>query len=193
MTLRANILAPEQIQDYIHRELPSIWRRPTMATLSSPSRNPKHDQQKKSKQLEDIIEAYVQEHVTLRKWSEKTIVESRAQLVMFLKVVGNVSLKSIDRQMMVRYLETLKRLPAGITNRPAYRSKTIEEILAMPDVEPMSNTTINKYLERAGAMFLWCMKQEYLDRNPARGFLLPRPHRRMNSGQPTAQTISLRS
>jgi integrase len=71
--------------------------------------------------------------------------------------------------MMVDYLETLKKLPAGINKNPAYRGKSIKELLATPDLPPMSTTTINKYIERAGSLLIWCMKQEYIDRNPAMG------------------------
>ena len=166
MTLRSNILMPEQIHDYIRRELPSLWRKSNNEPIAQ---NQRDEQQKKSKRLQKVIEAYIQEHIVLKKWTDKTTIEFRSQLVMFQKVVGDVPIRSIDRKMMLGYLETLKKLPAGIGNKPIYRDKTIQEITAMPDVVPMSNTTVNKYIERAGALFLWCIKQDYLDRNPAQG------------------------
>lgn len=169
MTLRSNILSPEQIQDYIRRELPSLWRKNNSDSIAQ---NQREGQQKKSKRLQQVSEAYIQEHVVLKKWTEKTVIEFRSQLMMFQKVVGNVPIRSIDRTVMVGYLETLKRLPAGISNKPTYRDKTVKEIMAMPDVVPMSNTTVNKYIERAGALFMWCMRQDYLDRNPAQGLTI---------------------
>ena len=172
MMLRSNVLAPGQVQEYIRRELPSIWKKCKKEPLPLPSRNQREEQQKKSKRLQQVSEAYIQEHVVLKKWTEKTIIEFSSQLVMFQKVVGDVPIRSIDRAVMVGYLETLKRLPAGISNKPTYRDKSIKEIMAMPDVVPMSNTTVNKYIERAGALFLWCIRQDFLDRNPAQGLTI---------------------
>lgn len=169
MTLRANILAAEQIHDYIRRELPSIWRKSNSDPIAQ---NQRAEQQKKSKRLQQVSEAYIQEHVALKKWTEKTVIEFSSQLLMFQKVVGDVPIRSIDRKVMVGYLETLKRLPAGISNKPIYRDKSIKEIMAMPDVVPMSSTTVNKYIERAGALFLWCIRQDFLDRNPAQGLTI---------------------
>lgn len=169
MTLRSNILSPEQIQDYIRRELPSLWRKNNSDSIAP---NQREGQQKKSKRLQQVSEAYIQEHVVLKKWTAKTAIEFRSQLMMFQKVVGDVPVRSIDRTVMVGYLETLKKLPAGIGNKPIYRDKTVQEIIAMPDVMPMSNTTVNKYIEKAGALFLWCIRQDYLDRNPAQGLTI---------------------
>lgn len=169
MTLRANILAPEQIHDYIRRELPSLWRKNSSESIAQ---NQREGQQKKSKRLQQVIEAYIQEHVVLKKWTAKTAIEFRSQLMMFQNVVGDVPIRSIDRTVMVGYLETLKRLPAGIANKPTYRDKTVQEIMAMPDIVPMSNTTVNKYIEKAGALFLWCIRQDCLDRNPAQGLTI---------------------
>jgi integrase len=152
--IRSGVLSSDQIKEYVRQQIPS-------GHMKRREEDPK--------QLEQVIDAYMQEKVALGKWSEKTIVESRAQLGLFLRVAGNVYVKNIDRQLMVNYLETLKQLPAGMTLKPAYRGKTIAQILSMPDVKPMSATTVNKYLERAGALLIWCMRQEYIDRNPARG------------------------
>jgi integrase len=169
MMLRANILDPEQVQTFIQREIPSIWKRTHLEAVPGSHHVKHHELHKNSKQLVQVIEAYMQENIALGKWSEKTVIEARAQLSMFQQVVGNVSVKNINRQMMIDYLETLKRLPGGIATKPAYRGKTIQQILTMPDVTPMSNSTVNKYLERAGALLIWCMKQEHIDKNPAKG------------------------
>ena len=57
MTLRASLLAPEQIQDYIRRELPSLWRKSNRDLIVQ---NQREEQQKKSKQLGQVIEEFIQ-------------------------------------------------------------------------------------------------------------------------------------
>lgn len=166
ITLRANVLDLEQIPSYINSTLPSPRNK---QQKSKAEKLEKQVLQIKGKKLKQVVEAYIQEHMTLKKWTEKTVTEASGQLDLFMKVVGNVSLVEIDRTMMVDYLETVKKLPAGINKNPAYRGKTIKELLATPNLPPMSTTTINKYIERAGSLLIWCMKQEYIDRNPAMG------------------------
>lgn len=166
ITLRANVLDLEHIPFYINSALPSPRNN---QQKSKAEKIEKQVLQIKGKKLKQVVEAYIQEHVTLKKWTEKTATEAAGQLDLFMKVVGNISLDEIDRIMMMDYLETLKKLPAGINKNPAYRGKSIKELLAIPGLPPMNTTTINKYIERAGSLLIWCMKQEYIDRNPAMG------------------------
>jgi len=44
----------------------------------------------------------------------------------------------------------------------------------MKDVEPMSPSTVNKYLSRVGALLIWCVRQGYINRNPAEGLSINR-------------------
>lgn len=171
MTLRSNILAPEQVQDYIRRELPSIWMK---STGDSIGQDQKEGQQKKAKQLRQIMEEYIQEHVTLKKWTEKTRLENESCLVVFREIVGNRPVSSLDRKLLVDFLEKVARLPANMNKKAAYRDKTVLQILDMQGVEPMSSSTVNKYVSRVGALMIYCVRQGYIDRNPAEGLSLVR-------------------
>lgn len=82
MTLRTNILPPDQIQNYIQRELPSLWRKSKVPVIS-PSRRQRQEQQKKSKKLQQIIEEYIQEECLARRTSRRSDLLSRPSLPKF--------------------------------------------------------------------------------------------------------------
>ena len=173
MSIRANILPSDQIQSYIHRELPSLWRR-SKDPIPSPIRKQRQQQQKKSKKLQQIIEEYIQEHLALGKWTEKTRIDVESCLVIFHEIVGNKSINSLERKDMVNFLEKLTKLPANMKKKPEYKNKTILQILNMKGSEPMSTRTINKYVSRVGALMIYCVRQGYIDRNPVEGLSLAR-------------------
>lgn len=173
LTLRANILPPEQVQSYIQRELPSLWRKGSNP-VHSPSRKLREEQQRKSKKLQQVMEEYIQEHVALKKWTEKSRQENESCLVVFREIVGNNPVCSLERKDLVDFLGKVARLPANMRKKPAYKDKTVLQILNMKGVEPMSPSTVNKYVSRVGALMIYCVRQGYIDRNPAEGLSLAR-------------------
>ena len=166
MSIRANILPPEQVQSYIQRELPSLWRRSNDPVIS-PIRKQRQEQQKKTKKLQQIIEEYAQENLALKKWTEKTRIDVESCLVIFKEIVGNKTVNSLERKDMVDFLEKLTKLPANMKKKQEYKDKTILQILNMKGTQPMSTRTINKYISRVGALMLFCIRHGYIDRNPA--------------------------
>jgi len=48
----------------------------------------------------------------------------------------------------------------------------------------MSPTTINSYVQRFSSLLNWAVKEDYLDRNPARGLRMVDPVRKKNKRLP---------
>jgi integrase len=70
---------------------------------------------------------------------------------------------------MIRYAETLQKLPANLTK--LFPALTIEEVIAKAP-RPMNTRTFNKNVERFSSLLKWAMsgpKKYGLDRNPAVG------------------------
>jgi integrase len=120
------------------------------------------------------MDEYIQEHVALKKWTEKSRQENESCLVVFREIVGNKPVSSLERKDLVDFLGKVARLPANMRKKPAYKDKTVLQILNMKAVEPMSPSTVNKYVSRVGALMIYCVRQGYIDRNPAEGLSLAR-------------------
>lgn len=155
--IRSGVLTPEQIADHIESQFPSKNDRIAIV---------------KPKLLSEVIEAYSQEHVLLGKWNEKTKHEVESCLKVFIELISDRPVNCLDRKAMVGFLDKVSRLPANMNKKAEYREKTVLQILEMKDVEPMSTSTVNKYLIRASSLLLWCVRQGYIDRNPAEGLTI---------------------
>jgi integrase len=153
--IRSGYLSEQQIRLLVEKYLPT--------------RKKKSNPVDKPKLLAEVMSGYVQEHLLLGKWTEKTRLEVEGCLAVFSELVGNRPVSNLDRKVMVEFLDKVARLPANMNKKVEYRDKTVLQILDMQGVEPMSSSTVNKYLSRVGALMLWCVRQGYLDRNPAEG------------------------
>ncbi|HCE47038.1 MAG TPA: hypothetical protein DET40_26115 [Lentisphaeria bacterium] len=90
--------------------------------------------------------------------------------------MGNVDINSIDRGKINTFKEKLLRVPANRNKNPRYRGKSIDEILTMDDVEPMSLARINKNLTVVSSMFKWGKKFGYVRDNQAEGLQVKITH-----------------
>lgn len=122
--------------------------------------------------LPDIANSFIQEQMLKSKWTDKTQGDYRKVLDMFIEFAGEITLEGIDRKLMVEFVDCLSRLPANIKKKPAFNKMKMRDIVKLQNIKPMSSYTVNKYLSRVSAMLLWCVRQGYLDRNPAEGLAL---------------------
>lgn len=157
--IRSGLLDEQQVTTLIEKHFPS--RKST----------PAH--QVKPKLLSQVVAAYIEEHVVLGKWQEKTKQEVASALSLAIRVIGDVHLNAIDRSVMVDYLSKLKRLPANLNKHSQYRDLSIKQLLVLEVQTPMSQRTINKYITRVSSLFIWCMRQEHMKWNPAEGLTTP--------------------
>ena len=119
----------------------------------------------KSEKLSELIFKYVEEHMVQGKWKEKTHQEVTSALDLAVSILGDVPAKTIDRSVMVDYLGKLKRLPVNMRKS----GKPVKKVLEQENKRTISQRTINKYITRISSLFIWSVRQGYLDRNPAEG------------------------
>lgn len=111
---------------------------------------------------------------TLNKKSERHQSTSRARIGTFLEFVGpNTPLESISKQDVLNYrTRILELLPI----RPLATAKTLQEKIAPVKngtAKPLSAKTRNLYLNTLSAFFGWCIKMDYIQKNPVLPFRYP--------------------
>jgi hypothetical protein len=109
-----------------------------------------------------LVEDYKRERLAKNKWTGKTQDENMAVYKLCVDIIGDLSIHEIDDDRALTYFETLKQLPLNMNEMPAYRGKTIPEILALNPV-PISTRTVNKNVERISSLFKWAMKKPKYD------------------------------
>ncbi len=102
----------------------------------------------------------------------KTLDGYTTDLQLFVKVMGDIRIGTIDRTIAGEYFGILRRLPPNMNRVAKYRDKTIPELLAMGD-PPQSEVNASKRLERASSAFKWALEEKRkwgIDSNPFTGF-----------------------
>lgn len=106
------------------------------------------------------------------KWTLKDKIEK--SLAEFVEIIGDVPVNLIEYEHMKRFRDLMQRLPTKRTVRPAYRGKTVTELLAMdiPADIRMSGETVSQHVGRLSTFFEWCIKSKrrtLVTENPAKG------------------------
>lgn len=127
----------------------------------------------KGRLLSTLMHEYVIMHET--RWTPKTKIEIVACHRLILDIFGDVDVRSICQAVVLDFRSKLMRLPAN--QYKIYPGKTISEILALPDVTPMSVKSANKYISRLGSLLSYCVKGGILMVNYAQGMLIPEKRR----------------
>ena len=142
--------------------------------FSSPSQSG-HIQSKQQDQpkLSELIPKCVSEFVKAGRWQEKTTEENEAVFQLFIDIAGDLPITLYDHQAIRQYKETLTKIPPNRNKIEKYRNKTIDQILAMPDVKSMAVNSVNKNIRRLGQLFKWAVQNGYIERNIIEGMSLP--------------------
>jgi integrase len=133
--------------------------------------------------LDALLEEYVAEKVREESWTPKTQLESEGAFNLLVQIIGNVSVNTIGFEQARDYQNVLKKLPPNLKKSPLYRSKSIEEIIALKPSKLMEINTINKHVSRVSAFFGWAKKRGYVNDNYFSGLTLKnkkQPHEERN-------------
>ena len=112
--------------------------------------------------LSELIQDYKRDRLAAGKWTPKTQDENLAVYKLCLDIIGDLPIGDIGDDHALTYVETLKKLPANMNKIPAYRGKTISEIIAL-NPPPMATRTINKSLERISSLFKFATSKPKYD------------------------------
>lgn len=155
----------EQLADFVA----SIITK-SAGTMPSPA------SQQRDMLLSDVVKEYNLSQNAESKWTEKSAATVDAIFALWLRIVGDQAIGNYGFEQHRHYKTILQRLPPNINKSPAYRGKSIEQILALEGT-PATPHTINKNLTRISAFFEWCIRYGYVTTNPARGMTIKNPKR----------------
>jgi len=115
--------------------------------------------------LSEVIKKYVEAKEA--EWTAKSKMEFKSVFRLLVDVLGDVEVTAITKPMVTILRSTLQKLPPNIYKK--YPGQTINQILALKDVEPMSTKSVNKHVSRLGALLRYCVEEEMITSNPASG------------------------
>lgn len=125
-------------------------------------------------QLKDAVDRFMGEGLRSGLWRERSEALRRSQLAMLVRLVGEeTDLANIQKPEARTVSDKLQRLPKNMNKSPAFRDKSLAELLEMDHGSGMGVTTLNDYLNTYSMLFAWAERQGYVQENPFNGLALP--------------------
>ena len=119
--------------------------------------------------LSEVCEAYFKFKVGGKGWNQKSQNQNRSTFALLTRIFGDLPFGEIGYDDMERFRELLTTLPSNMNKAKLFSGKSIQAILAMPDITPMSTTTANNHIQRVKALFEWGLQRDYTTKNFATG------------------------
>lgn len=157
------------LQIAIHREEGDYsYEMPILNSINNTKTNLKSEERKKYK-LTEIINKYLDDKVSNERISKESLPDTRGRLSNLVDILGDVYISDVTREHVRNFRNILIQLPPNRAKSKVYRDKSIEEILKMKIGKKLSPRTVNICLEAVSSLFEWCVKEQILKTNPAKG------------------------
>ncbi|MEP7350851.1 MAG: site-specific integrase [Sphingorhabdus sp.] len=109
-------------------------------------------------------------------WSETTRQAYETTRSLVVSILGeNMAIASVSRSEVRQLIDVLQHLPRNAVKLfPKLSPREASDLArSRADVERISAANANAYLGRFSNFMNWCVREELIDRNPARGLRLP--------------------
>jgi integrase len=152
---------------------PDLFEKPQQQIIQTNSSIAQNPAEEDSHLLAEVIKKYVAENEKAN-WTVKSKQENESSLKLFLEVIGDVPVKTINRRQISEFKATLQKLPPNRNKVKKYRGKSIQQLLDMDIKKALSVRTINKILTRVGSLFKYALQEGFYEgQNPATDMNLP--------------------
>ena len=155
--------------------------RPVENFSSLSDTTPKTQPEKVEVLLDEAINKYFSSFRSDNRVKSKSIDEFESFCRLFLEIVGNKPIRSIDDDVITNFMTILARIPRNRNKDQRWRNFTALELSKMDIKETflMSDTTINKYIQRISSFLNYCCKKRrWIEFNPAEGRRFSRTNKR---------------
>ena len=125
----------------------------------------------KSKSIREVVDEFLE----FRKGTigEKLLGEYKVLTDEFIEIIGNISVNSLSKDSIRKYIKTQLKLPINRRKTPKYRDLSIDEIIKLKGVKPQSRLNVNKFLTRLTTFTRFGVNQGYFKENYIEGMKLP--------------------
>ena len=130
--------------------------------------------------VSQLFERYATEKVNSKSWLPKMERSVRNIVDILVEHFGDVDIRSIKHQNLLDFRDNVMlKIPSNWKVIPALKDLPLAEVLEKYDGPTQKPKTINTKLVKLNGFFIWCLKHEYIDKNPAGNLSLQvhvRPH-----------------
>jgi integrase len=125
--------------------------------------------------ISEVAKRYVED--VKGNWKEKRTQDANVKSIeLLVEVHGDIGINTVGRKKASEFKQIIRKLPSRRNVKVEYREKSILELLEMDikEEDRLANRTVNQYLQRVGALFIWAKRNGYYDDdNPFEGLSIP--------------------
>lgn len=115
-----------------------------------------------------LLSEYKQAKLSEGVWRASSLPDHENRLGYLIEIIGNKPIQEISRADMTYVKKILQKLPPNRARSPRYRGKSISELVLMPHEKTLNVKTVNIIIEAIASFFEWCVREEYINKNPAK-------------------------
>ena len=135
-----------------------------------------------------LFDKYEKEMLVGKTWRDKTSKENRAMMNTLVEILGDLPVTELNKGKAREYKAGLQRYPRHRHKDKRYRNQSLDKILAMPNVDTVSVTTLNNHIIKISALFQWAVAQGYLSSNPFKNLTIRTSSRAIDDVLPLDQS-----
>jgi integrase len=154
------VVQKRSVGDYSSSDIRPV-RVVTLPSEESP--RTQQDQEHQGKSFSEVMAVFMEERWG-GKGDPKTAEDYRAALDLFVEVIGDIPMKSVNHDTIREYKKALMRIPRHA--RKKYKDKSYKELIEMELEDTLHPTTINKKLKRMSTFLKFAVKNKWLSENP---------------------------
>jgi integrase len=95
-----------------------------------------------------------------------TIDNYNAQLRDLVELTDDITVVEINATVADDVRNRLRKLPANRNKKPAYRDKSIDDLLKLDKITPMAESTVESYITTFKSFMAWAQRHEHANQNP---------------------------
>lgn len=128
--------------------------------------------------LSEVIEAWIADRSG--RWSQSMKDDVGFVMPVVIRIIGNKPVSEISRADVRSMKDKVSRLPKNFTKLRLTRNRTIDDAILAGELKRLprlSNASVNRYIGHLHTLMEWCVHEQIILTNPAKGLLTPRIRR----------------
>lgn len=117
--------------------------------------------------LSEAIDGFISESKSKQAWNEQTISEVPSKLNILIEILGDIEIRKVTRQQLVKVMDILQKLPSRRNTNVKFRGKKIAHLVKMGATNTLSNKSVNNYMTWINGLFIWAFNNQHTSYNPA--------------------------
>lgn len=146
-----------------------LYEMPYLNSIKNNTNNHSEILKVKKYKITEIINKYLDDKLSNERISKESFPDTQRRLFNLVDILGDVYINDITREDVRKFRNILTQLPPNRAKSKVYRDKSIEEILKIKIDKKLSPKTVNICLEAVSSLFEWCVKEQIILMNPAKG------------------------